>query len=198
MESSMTTGSYRVDFNWPSLPWTSSSFVGSFSVQKTERLKILTLITSVWTFGVSDQDSRKPPPRSLSARGSSYTTWCVSWKQYSKLFHDSWFEDDGINWWKRRHLYVTKKNTFFCRENQILCGLIVYHAMERLPSAAHSVRFIQNSKFWRKKWCHEILFLGFSMHFKKIIWIDDKPFLQKWWVSQRLSSQLMNTPGNRR
>ena len=75
MESSMTTGSYGVDFNWLSLPWTSSSFVGSFSVQKTERLKILTLITSVWTFGVSDQDSRKPPPRSLSARGSSYTTW---------------------------------------------------------------------------------------------------------------------------
>ena len=34
-------------------------------------------------------------------------------KKYSKLFHDSWFEDDGINWWKRRHLYVTKKNTFF-------------------------------------------------------------------------------------
>ena len=28
--------------------------------------------------------------------------------------------------------------------------------------------------------------------------IDDKPFLQKWWVSQRLSSQLMNTPGNQR
>ena len=143
MESSMTTGSYREDFNWPSLPWTSSSFVGSFSVQKTERLKILTLITSVWTFGVSDQDSRKRPPRSPSARGSSYTTWYVSWKQYSKLFHDSWFEDDRINWWKRRHFYVTnKKKLFFCRENQILCGLIVYHAMERLPSAAHSVRFI--------------------------------------------------------
>ena len=143
MESSMTTGSYREDFNWPSLPCTSSSFVGSFSVQKTERLKILTLITSVWTFGVSDQDSRKRPPRSPSARGSSYTTWYVSWKQYSKLFHDSWFEDDRINWWKRRHFYVTnKKKLFFCRENQILCGLIVYHAMERLPSAAHSVRFI--------------------------------------------------------
>ena len=87
-------------FNWPFLPWTSSSFVGfkdsSFSVQNTRRLKILTLITSVWTFGVSDQDSRKRPPRSLSARGSSYTTWYVSWKQCSKSFHDFWLEKDRM------------------------------------------------------------------------------------------------------
>ena len=113
-------------------------------------------------------------------------SWFVVWRWWDKLMKT------------KTSLRHNKKNTFFCRENQILCGLIVYHAMERLPSAAHSVRFIQNSKFWRKKWCHEILFLGFSMHFKKIIWIDDKPFLQKWWVSQRLSSQSMNTPGNQR
>ena len=98
MESSMTTGSHRLVFSRPSptitfLPWTSSSFVGSFSVEKAGRPKKLDLITLVWTCGALDQASTTRPPRSPSARGSSYTTWYVSWKQG---FHYFWLENDKM------------------------------------------------------------------------------------------------------